>query len=71
MKILINFCFFFNNEYAIILFTFLLFVLPNKLELQWLDSCTRIETLKKTLDFNDVPSLQLQFFRQTLRDLHE
>ena len=44
MKILINFCFFFNNEYAIILFTFLLFVLPNKLELQWLDSCTQIET---------------------------
>ena len=50
MKILINFCFFFNNEYAIILFTFLLFVLPRsktKLDLQWLDSCTRIETEKK------------------------
>ena len=27
--------------------------------------------IKETLDFNDVASLQLQFFRKTLRDLHE
>ena len=46
LKLLMNFCFFFNKEYTIIMFTSLLFALPDKLELQWLDSFTRIETEK-------------------------
>ena len=52
------------------MFTSLLFALPNKLELQWLDSFTRIETEKKTPDFHDVPPLKLQFFSANTVTLH-